>query len=130
MVLLNSSFHEFDLYLQREPQQDQQQARRRRLAQPAAGVSAAVAAPGRNTCKAVSPVYLRPEQNIPEVFAAASTGFKPIASEAATQKHKVSSPSTDGAAKTAVGENSRKGNQGGMKLSRDDIVVTVRSAQV
>ena len=45
-------------------------------------------------------------------------------------KHKVSSPSTDGAAKTAVGENSRKGNQGGMKLSRDDIVVTVRSAQV
>ena len=128
MVLLNSSFHEFDLYLQREPQQDQQQARRRRPAQPAA-VSVA-AAPGRNACKAVSPVYLRPEQNIPEVFAAASTGFKPIASEAATQKHKVSSPSTDGAAKTAVGENSRKGNQGGMKLSRDDIVVTVRSAQV
>ena len=116
--------------MQREPQQDQQQARRRRLAQPAAGVSAAVAAPGRNTCKAVSPVYLRPEQNIPEVFAAASTGFKPIPSEAAASaKHKTSSPSKDGTAAEVV-DKRKKGNQGGMNVSRDDIVVTVRSAQV
>lgn len=106
----------------REPQQEHlQAARRRRLAGPPTGVPPTT--PGRNKCKAVSPVYLRPEQNIPEVFAAArSTGFKPIISEATRQQP--SSPSKDG------GERSKKGNQGGMKLSRDDIVVTVRSAQV
>ena len=83
--------------------------------------------PGRSKCKPVSPVYLRPEQNIPEVFAAASTGFKPIIADTAI-KHRVLSPSKDGTA--GAGEENKKVNQGGRKLSRDDIVVTVRSAQV
>ena len=104
----------------------QQQARRRRLAGQA---GAAPSTPVRSKCKAVSPVYLRPEQNIPEVFAAASTGFKPIISEAA-MKHRTSTPSKDGVA--GAGEkNCKKGGGGqGLTLSRDDIVVTVRSAQV
>ena len=70
--------------------------------------------------KMVYPVYLRPEQNIPDVFA--NTKFKPIKGggrnqgPAAYHKQRVTEK-----VKSDL-ENTR--------ISRDDIVVTVRSAQV
>ena len=106
--------------------QQQQHARRRRLA---GQTGVAPTTLGRSKCKAVSPVYLRPEQNIPEVFAAASTGFKPIISEAA-MKHRTSSPSKDDVAGAGEKTCKKGGGSQGLTLSRDDIVVTVRSAHV
>lgn len=64
---------------------------------------------GSNAC-----VYLRPEQNIPEVFANPGTVFKPI-------------DEVDNA--SDVNDNENVINQTGA-ISRDDIVVTMRSVNV
>ena len=116
---------------QRHQQPQQQQPRRRRVG----GLSSAPTSPAKN--KVVYPVYLRPEQNIPEVFAAASTGFKPIISEAQVmqqqqQQQKGRSVENGGGSKNGV-EGVKSGNKGGIGgdgITRDDIVVTVRSAHV
>ena len=59
-------------------------------------------------------VYLRPEQNIPEVFANPGTVFKPI--------DEVDNGSD-------VNDNNENRSEGGA-ISRDDIVVTMRSVNV
>jgi hypothetical protein len=64
--------------------------------------------------KKIYPVYLRPEQNIPDIFA--TTTFQPI------------SPGSVYGAERQL--QLAKDKHGKHKISRDDIVVTVRSAQV
>ncbi len=68
----------------------------------------------------VYPVYLRPEQNIPEIFGERSSKFTPIC--LATAAAADDDEDSDGGARKSYEVNSR--------ISRDDIVVTVRSAKV
>lgn len=77
--------------------------------------------------KRVYPVYLRPEQNIPDIFAHSESKFAPITSredekEAGRRRRRGRS----------VDRGDFKGDKAGANagISRDDIVVTVRSAQV
>ena len=76
-------------------------------------------------------VYLRPEQNIPEVFANNHTSFQPIGASAAASPITVnSSGKRPESASSLLAKESAFRKNSPARISRDDIVVTVRSAQV
>ena len=86
-------------------------------------------APKLQGCQSVPDcVYLRPEQNIPDIFA--NTKFQPIGGGGGGghrgDKHQ--QQSQDGELRGAGGAKMQKNSP--TRISRDDIVVTVRSAQV
>lgn len=72
----------------------------------------------------VYPVYLRPEQNIPEVFNGSK--FAPICGTGGG----ASDDDSDDNGRASYNVNSAGGRGSAGGISRDDIVVTVRSAQV
>ena len=69
-------------------------------------------------------VYLRPEQNIPDVF---STAFKPINEN---NLSKVDDDDDDDDRKNGESNPDRDSGSGEQTISRDDIVVTMRSVNV
>ena len=76
----------------------------------------------------VYPVYLRPEQNIPEVFG--NTQFKPIEGGEVESDRGVAGSAGGVAKGQEKGGVAEKEGEKQQPISRDDIVVTVRSAQV
>ena len=91
---------------------------------PHANSSSPRAAAALNSSSSNGCVYLRPEQNIPEVFAHPGTVFKPI--------DEVDNASdmndNDGSGGVGASSSSVLGHQSA--ISRDDIVVTMRSVNV
>jgi hypothetical protein len=115
---MSRSYSRLSEISQQQQQQQQQPPRRRRLA-----LNSAPTTPSKK--QVIYPVYLRPEQNIPEVFAnAMSTGFKPIGSSSSNCNGGIGAKQGN-----TPSDDSKKGSCGSI-ISRDDIVVTVRSAHV
>ena len=80
-------------------------------------------------------VYLRPEQNIPEIFSA-STNFKPIGASRSGNAGSTSEGKNEGGKRRNSANVFGSAEENGLvgkpqqRISRDDLVVTMRSAQV
>lgn len=76
-----------------------------------------------------TPVYLRPEQNIPELFRnSAAINFKPIVED--TDLHACGGNNQEGKGHAGASATTAGSDPTQASLTRDDIVVTMRSVNV